>query len=111
VLERRVEWVSPAGRPVLVSSARLVSFAQRAVAPICYEVAVAEGRTPVVVQSELVANETLPDVHGDPRAAAALSSPLCPAAADARGGRVVLVQGVPWPGWARSPKHLYRVTI
>ena len=65
VLERRVEWVSPAGWPV-----RLVSFTQRAVAAICYEVEAAEDRTPVVVQSELVANESLPGTNGDPRAAA-----------------------------------------
>lgn len=91
VLERRAEWVSPTGRPVRVSSVRLVSFAQRAVAAIRYEVEAVEGRTPVVVQSELVANESLPVIHGDPRAAAALSPPLRPVAADALGGRVVLV--------------------
>ena len=78
-------------RPVRVSSVRLVSFAQRAAAAICYEVEAVEGRTPVVVQSELVANESLPDIHGDPSAAAALSSPLRPVAADARGARVLLV--------------------
>ena len=38
VLTRRAEWVSPAGRAVRVSSVRLVSFTQRAVAAICYEV-------------------------------------------------------------------------
>jgi alpha,alpha-trehalose phosphorylase len=91
VLRRRVEWVSPTGRPVRVRSVRLVSFVQRAVAAICYEVEAVQGPTPVVVQSELVANESLPGIHGDPRAAAALSSPLRPVAADARGTRVVLV--------------------
>ena len=91
VLERRAEWISPTQRPVRVSSVRLVSFAQRAVAAICYEIEAAEDKTPVVVQSELVANESLPEIHGDPRATAALSSPLCPVAADVRGERVVLV--------------------
>ncbi|HEU5417403.1 MAG TPA: glycosyl hydrolase family 65 protein [Streptosporangiaceae bacterium] len=91
VLERRAEWISPTQRPVRVSSVRLVSFAQRAVAAICYEVEAAEDRTPVVVQSELVATESLPGIRGDPRATAALSSPLCPVAADVRGERVVLV--------------------
>ena len=91
MLRRRAEWVSPTGRPVRVRSARLVSFVQRAVAAICYEVEAVQGPTPVVVQSELVANESLPDIHGDPRAAAALPAPLCPVAADARGTRVVLV--------------------
>src|SRR5207253_9278463 len=35
-----------------------------------------DGETPVVVQSELVANEKLPVTEDDPRAAAALESPL-----------------------------------
>src|SRR6516164_4935102 len=34
VLRRRLEWASPAGRAVRISSTRLVSFAQRAVAAI-----------------------------------------------------------------------------
>jgi alpha,alpha-trehalose phosphorylase len=38
VLQRQVEWVSPAGQAVRLSSVRLVSFAQRAVAAILYEV-------------------------------------------------------------------------
>jgi len=76
VLRRHVEWVSPTGRPVRISSVRLVSFSQRAVAAFLYEVEPLEGTTPVVVQSELVANEPLPAPDGDPRAATALSSPL-----------------------------------
>ncbi len=38
VLRRQAEWLSPAGQPVLVSSVRLVSFVQRAVAAVPYEV-------------------------------------------------------------------------
>ncbi len=76
VLRRTLEWVSPTGRSIRVSSTRLVSFAQRAVAAILYEVEVLDGKAPVVVQSELVANETLPLAENDPRAAAALASPL-----------------------------------
>ena len=34
----KCEWVSPAGRAVRVPSTRLVSFTQRAIAAICYEV-------------------------------------------------------------------------
>jgi alpha,alpha-trehalose phosphorylase len=41
VLRRDVEWVSPAGKAVRVRSTRLVSFVQRAVAAIWYEVEVA----------------------------------------------------------------------
>src|ERR1700737_380611 len=76
VLRRTLEWVSPTGRSVRIASTRLVSFTQRAVAAILYEVEALDGKTPVVVQSELVANEKLPDTETDPRAAAALSSPL-----------------------------------
>ena len=57
VLIRRTEWASPAGRAVRVSSARMVSFTQRAVAAICYEVEPLDGRTRIAVQSELLANE------------------------------------------------------
>jgi alpha,alpha-trehalose phosphorylase len=76
VMRRTLDWESPTGRSIRVSSTRLVSFAQRAVAAILYEVEALDGRTPVVVQSELVANEQLRVVEGDPRAAAALASPL-----------------------------------
>lgn len=61
VLRRRVQWVSPAGRAVEVRSARLVSFSQRAVAAICYEVRPISGSARIVLQSELVANEPLGD--------------------------------------------------
>jgi alpha,alpha-trehalose phosphorylase len=76
VLRRSAEWVSPAGAAVRVRSTRLVSFAQRPVAAILYEVEPVEGPVRVVVQSELVANEPSPPRLADPRAAAALKSPL-----------------------------------
>src|SRR5436190_23103580 len=75
-LRRHVDWLSPAGRSIRVTSTRLVSFAQRAVAAILYEVEPLEHRTRLVLQSELVANEPLPPPAADPRAAAALSTPL-----------------------------------
>jgi alpha,alpha-trehalose phosphorylase len=76
ILRRTAEWVSPTGRAVRVSSTRIVSFSQRAVAAILYEVEPLEVPTPIVVQSELVANEAMPESERDPRAAAALASPL-----------------------------------
>jgi alpha,alpha-trehalose phosphorylase len=91
VLRRQVEWVSPTGRPVRISSVRMVSLSQRAIAAILYEVEPLEAGTPVVVQSELVANEPLPDPDGDPRAAAALSSPLRSEFFDDRDTRAALV--------------------
>jgi alpha,alpha-trehalose phosphorylase len=76
VLRRTAVWVSPTGTKVRISSTRLVSFSQRAIAAIRYEVEPTDGPARVVVQSELVANEPLPAQHADPRAAAALRSPL-----------------------------------
>jgi alpha,alpha-trehalose phosphorylase len=76
VLRRRVHWVSPAGKGVRVSSTRLVSFAQRSVAAILYEVEPTDEALRVVIQSELVANEPLPTEADDPRAAGALRAPL-----------------------------------
>jgi alpha,alpha-trehalose phosphorylase len=92
VLRRQVEWVSPTGKAVRVTSTRLVSLPHRAIAAIHYEVEpLGEGPTPVVIQSELVANEPPPAAGSDPRAAAAISSPLLAEQANARGWRAVLV--------------------
>jgi alpha,alpha-trehalose phosphorylase len=76
VLRREVEWVSPAGQAVRVRSTRLVSFVQRSVAAILYEVEPVDAPARIVVQSELVANEPVPEQSDDPRAAAALRAPL-----------------------------------
>ncbi len=75
-LTRTAEWRSPTGRLVRVSSTRMVSFTQRSIVAIQYQVESLEGTCPVVVQSELVSNESLPQMAGDPRAAAALAAPL-----------------------------------
>jgi alpha,alpha-trehalose phosphorylase len=76
LLKRTVEWVSPAGRAVRVTSTRLVSFTQRAIAAISFEVTPVDAHVRVAVQSELLANEPVPAMTGDPRAAAALGQPL-----------------------------------
>ena len=74
-----------------VSSVRLVSFAQRAVAAIAYEVEPVDETATIVVQSELVSNEPLPTDERDPRAAATPASLLRSEYFRARGSRVVLV--------------------
>ena len=91
VLRRRVDWRSPAGTGIRVTSTRLVSFVQRAVAAILYEVEPLAGPVRVVVQSELVANEPAPPRSDDPRTAAALEAPLVAAANFHHDARVVLV--------------------
>jgi alpha,alpha-trehalose phosphorylase len=78
VLRRVAEWQSPTERTVRVSSTRLVSFSQRAIAAVLYEVEPLDAAARVVVQSELVANEPQPGVERDPRGAAEVSSPLRP---------------------------------
>jgi len=76
VLRRSVRWTTPAGRTVKISSVRMVSFTQRAIAAISYEVEPLDAPVRVVVQSELVANEALPPQSADPRVGAALESAL-----------------------------------
>ena len=77
VLVRQVDWRSPANAAVRVRSTRLVSFSQRAVAAVQYEVEPLDGPLRVVVQSELLANEPgAAPPKTDPRAAAVLESPL-----------------------------------
>jgi alpha,alpha-trehalose phosphorylase len=75
-LSRVVRWCSPAGTTVQVSSVRLVSLTQRAIAAISYEVEPVDAPMHLVVQSELVANEAMPSADDDPRVAAAMQSPL-----------------------------------
>jgi alpha,alpha-trehalose phosphorylase len=91
LLHRTAEWESPTGRRVRVRSTRLVSFTQRAVAAIQYEVEPLEDGIQVVVQSELVANEALPEVRGDPRAATVAGPPLVSCLHDSSDDRAILV--------------------
>ncbi len=76
LLHRTAEWRSPAGQGVRVTTVRLVSFTQRSIAAIHYEVEAIGDSARIVVQSELVANEPLPELGNDPRVAAALTAPL-----------------------------------
>ncbi|MBX6384393.1 MAG: glycoside hydrolase family 65 protein [Microbispora sp.] len=75
-LTRKACWSSPTGAQVRITSTRLVSFTHRAVAAVRYEVEPVDQPLSVVVQSELVANETVPPPSADPRAAAAMQAPL-----------------------------------
>ncbi|KMS86636.1 glycoside hydrolase family 65 protein [Prauserella rugosa] len=76
-LRRETDWTSPTGRRVRVRSERLVSFTQRSVAAIRYEVEPLDGsELQIVAQSDLLANEPIEAESGDPRVAAALEAPL-----------------------------------
>ncbi len=90
ILSRTVLWTSQAGRTVRVTSKRLVSFTQRSVAAICYEVEAVDREIRIALQSNLHANQSQIAEHRDPRKAAALGDVLAPELASAHGLRVVL---------------------
>ncbi|MEU8233407.1 glycosyl hydrolase family 65 protein [Actinoplanes sp. NPDC048967] len=91
VLRREVDWESPAGRRVRIRSSRLVSFTQRAVAAVDYEVEAVGHEVRITVQSGLVANEEQPQKSKDPRVAAALDRPLVAVAQDTEQHGAVLL--------------------
>jgi alpha,alpha-trehalose phosphorylase len=92
-LTRQVDWSSPAGARIRVTSVRLVSLTQRAIAAISYIVEPVDKTHRLVLQSELVTNEELPKRGRDPRVAAVLESPLASEGHydSSDGWRVVLV--------------------
>ena len=74
-LTRTLRWSSQAGRSVRVTSRRLVSFRERSVAAISYEVEALDEPLRVALQSNLLANQ--PDTAGDdPRAGTSLDAAL-----------------------------------
>ncbi|MHA6798380.1 glycoside hydrolase family 65 protein [Bounagaea algeriensis] len=75
-LRRTTDWTSPTGTRVRIRSERLVSFTQRAVSAICYEVEPLDEELQLVVQSDLLANEPIESGSTDPRVAAAMQHPL-----------------------------------
>jgi alpha,alpha-trehalose phosphorylase len=91
VLRRSVCWTSPTGRTIKVSSVRMVSFTQRAITALSYEVEPVDTPVRVVVQSELVANEELPEISKDPRAGAGPTSQLACEEHQAEGTRGLMV--------------------
>ena len=56
-LDREILWETPAGKQVLITSRRLVSFANRHVAAISYHVTLLNAAASLVISSEMVANE------------------------------------------------------
>ena len=69
-LDRDILWETPAGKQVAITSRRLVSFEHRHVAAIFYEVTLLNAAAPVVLSSEIIANEPAPRrANYDPRQA------------------------------------------
>jgi alpha,alpha-trehalose phosphorylase len=70
-LDREILWETPAGKQVLITSRRLVSFVHRHVAAISYRVTLLNAEAPVVIASEMLADEPSASAYGnDPRQAA-----------------------------------------
>src|SRR5688500_9007865 len=90
ILERTLRWTSDAGRAVRVSSRRLVSFKDRGVAAISYEVEALDAPLRVALQSNLLANQQDGFAAGDPRAGMRLGAALQSRLSVHDGLRVVL---------------------
>ena len=63
-LDREILWETPGGKQVLITSRRLVSFANRHVAAISYRVTLLNAAASLVISSEMAAPE--PGAHADP---------------------------------------------
>jgi alpha,alpha-trehalose phosphorylase len=111
-LTRTTEWSSPTGRRVRVRTERLVSFTQRAVAAIRYEVTPLDDDMQLVVQSDLLANEPIESDTSDPRVAAALEAPLVSEFAAAEEFHAVLVHRTRLSGlrMAAAMDHQFEVS-
>jgi alpha,alpha-trehalose phosphorylase len=94
-LEREVLWETPAGKQVRITSRRLVSFANRHVAAISYQVTLLNSAASLVISSEMAVNGSNASVKGDdPRQTRAFSGrPLRPQTGYAKGSRIVLCHG------------------
>jgi alpha,alpha-trehalose phosphorylase len=90
-LTRHVEWSSTAGKRVRIRSRRLVSFTQRSVAAIEYEVQALDQPLRVILQSDLIANEEQPSASKDPRTATVISDPLVAVEHDSEGVGAILL--------------------
>ena len=68
-LVREISWASPAGRRMRLRTLRLVSFDQRHLAAIQYEVVAEDADAEIVISSELQHRTPLPGDDSDPRLA------------------------------------------
>jgi alpha,alpha-trehalose phosphorylase len=91
-LDREVVWETAAGKQVSIKSRRLVSFQHRHLAAISYQVTLLNGEAPVVLSSEMAANQSArQETDADPRKARGFAGRvLHPRVSYAKGRRVVL---------------------
>ena len=91
-LDREILWETPAGKQVLITSRRLVSFANRHVAAISYQVTLLNAAASLVISSEMVAHEPVAQINSeDPRQARVFAArALHPRTSYAKDRRIVL---------------------
>jgi alpha,alpha-trehalose phosphorylase len=94
-LDREILWETPGGKQVLIRSRRLISFEHRHAAAILYEVTLLNGRAPVVLSSEVLAERrSEPRAGNDPRRGKNFSGRvLQPRTTQGKDMRVVLCHG------------------
>jgi alpha,alpha-trehalose phosphorylase len=110
LLERHADWSTPTEKRVRVTSTRLVSFTQRAIAAIKYEVEAVDA-VRIVVQSELVANEPSPPPPVfDPRASAVLDDTWRSKEFDSFGMRGILVHETSYSDLTMSAAMDHQIT-
>src|ERR1700730_4801248 len=69
-LDREILWETPAGKQVSITSRRLVSFANRHMAAISYQVTLLDAAASLVISSEMAAHELVAHTNSeDPRQA------------------------------------------
>jgi alpha,alpha-trehalose phosphorylase len=91
-LDRDIVWETPAGKHVSIKMRRLVSFEHRHLAAIFYQVTMLNAAAPLVLSSEMIANEPpVNRVNHDPRQAKVFTGKvLHPRAGYAKEPRIVL---------------------
>lgn len=93
-LDRDLIWEAPSGKQVRIKSRRLISFQQRHVAAISYEVTVLNAAAAVVIASGMLHHQSEGQKdEGDPRQAKFSSTHLQPRASVAKDRRIILVHG------------------
>ena len=94
-LDREVLWETPSGKQVRIKSRRLISFRQRHVAAISYEVTLLNAEAPVVISSEMLSQQPgVKKSEADPRQAKIFSGKVLQHCASyAQDRRIVLAHG------------------
>lgn len=112
VLARDLDWTAPGGARLRVSTARLASLVERSVAALRYEVRCEEGPVSLVLESDLVANDSDPVVENpDPQVDAALGRPYDDRRQDPSRGGGVLVHATRHSGVVVGSGIDHRVTL